>query len=202
MRTLIIGDIHGCSDELLELLEVFKPKAEDRIFSTGDVIGRGPDSKGVLELISKYRITTVLGNHEKWFIKNFKNNYDKVVSLNVDGYFSEISKWPIHIDDKNFILVHAGFNPNIGLVGTDDDTKVSVRTLKINGIEAPWFDYYTGTKRVIFGHWAKLGLYKNHNILCLDSGCVYGKFLTGYIFEEDSFIQIPAKKVYSPIINK
>jgi len=45
----------------------------------------------------------------------------------------------------------------------------------------PWFRYpnrkLTDT-RIIFGHWAALGHHKENNVLCLDSGCVWGNHLT------------------------
>jgi bis(5'-nucleosyl)-tetraphosphatase (symmetrical) len=45
----------------------------------------------------------------------------------------------------------------------------------------PWFDVATRASvatRVIFGHWSALGLYRNHNVLGLDTGCVWGGTLT------------------------
>jgi len=35
--------------------------------------------------------------------------------------------------------------------------------------------------------------------LGLDSGCVYGKTLTGYLLEEDRLIQVPAARVHKPV---
>ena len=48
MRTLIIGDIHGCYDELLELFDV-RSLADDRhVVSVGDLVDRGPDPGAVV----------------------------------------------------------------------------------------------------------------------------------------------------------
>ena len=47
MRTIIIGDIHGCADEFEELLEVIAYQREqDRLLLTGDAFARGPDPLG------------------------------------------------------------------------------------------------------------------------------------------------------------
>ena len=47
-----IGDIHGCLDKVLRLLEVLRyDPAADRLIFLGDYIDRGPDSKGVLDLM-------------------------------------------------------------------------------------------------------------------------------------------------------
>ncbi|GIR92025.1 MAG: hypothetical protein CM15mP93_02120 [Thiotrichaceae bacterium] len=45
----------------------------------------------------------------------------------------------------------------------------------------PWFKYNSRFKnnfKIIFGHWAALGFYKNKNYICLDSGCAWGNKLT------------------------
>ena len=45
----------------------------------------------------------------------------------------------------------------------------------------PWFKYnsrYKNNLKIIFGHWAALGFYKNKNYICLDSGCAWGNKLT------------------------
>lgn len=45
----------------------------------------------------------------------------------------------------------------------------------------PWFDLpgrQTAMVRVVFGHWASLGLLQRDNLLCIDTGCVWGRKLT------------------------
>jgi predicted phosphodiesterase len=48
-RTIAIGDIHGCSQALKDLIEAIKPRPEDLLVTLGDYINRGPDSRGVLD---------------------------------------------------------------------------------------------------------------------------------------------------------
>ena len=46
----------------------------------------------------------------------------------------------------------------------------------------PWFDVperATASVRVLFGHWAALGLVQRKNLLGIDTGCVWGRQLTG-----------------------
>lgn len=68
MRTIAIGDIHGCSQALASLLEILQPAADDRVVFLGDYVDRGPDSQGVLELIlaiqEQCQVVPLLGNHE------------------------------------------------------------------------------------------------------------------------------------------
>lgn len=64
-RDFIVGDIHG-EFALLELAmenSKFDPE-HDRMFSVGDLIDRGPDSKAALEWLGKPWFAAVLGNHE------------------------------------------------------------------------------------------------------------------------------------------
>jgi Icc-related predicted phosphoesterase len=49
-RTIVVGDIHGCYDELMELLDKVGFERSDRVVSVGDLITKGPKSREVLEL--------------------------------------------------------------------------------------------------------------------------------------------------------
>ncbi|RJE25015.1 ser Thr protein phosphatase [Aspergillus sclerotialis] len=64
-RLIFIGDVHGCKDELTELLEktTFNPSNDHLIF-TGDLITRGPDSLGVVDLARKHSASCVRGNND------------------------------------------------------------------------------------------------------------------------------------------
>ena len=51
----------------------------------------------------------------------------------------------------------------------------------------PWFDAPRRASRdtpVIFGHWAALGLVVREDVVCLDSGCVWGRRLTALRLED------------------
>lgn len=49
-RTIVVGDIHGCYDELIVLLEQVKLGSKDRVVAVGDLVTKGPKSREVLEL--------------------------------------------------------------------------------------------------------------------------------------------------------
>jgi serine/threonine protein phosphatase 1 len=71
-RTIAIGDIHGCAAALRALLELVAPGADDTVVCVGDYIDRGPDSKGVLELLLELGnhccLVPLLGNHEEMLL--------------------------------------------------------------------------------------------------------------------------------------
>ena len=68
MRTLVIGDIHGCSKALDLVLKLAQVRKSDTIITLGDYVDRGPDSKGVIErllwLQKQCRLIPIVGNHE------------------------------------------------------------------------------------------------------------------------------------------
>ncbi len=51
----------------------------------------------------------------------------------------------------------------------------------------PWFDFSSRASNdstILFGHWAALGFYVDDNVICLDSGCVWGQHLTALRLED------------------
>src|SRR6185436_11654312 len=47
-RTLVIGDVHGCLDELRALVEQAGVTDDDVVVFVGDLVAKGPDSAGVI----------------------------------------------------------------------------------------------------------------------------------------------------------
>jgi serine/threonine protein phosphatase 1 len=74
MACYVIGDIHGCYDELAALVDDLPLEASDRIVFLGDYVDRGPDSKRVISYLLglTQQITNELvflkGNHEDMFL--------------------------------------------------------------------------------------------------------------------------------------
>jgi len=76
----VIGDIHGCFDELVELLDLIKqdaalqPSGPKYVVFLGDLMDRGPKSKEVIEHLLSYKSdfatpVFLMGNHEEVFLK-------------------------------------------------------------------------------------------------------------------------------------
>lgn len=72
MRTLAIGDIHGCLRALTTLINAVAPRPDDLLVTLGDYVDRGPDSKGVLDYLVDLHATGQLvalrGNHDRMML--------------------------------------------------------------------------------------------------------------------------------------
>lgn len=89
-RDFVIGDLHGCYDLFLKLLDDIKfDKENDRMFSVGDLIDRGDKNIECLKLIEKPWFHCVMGNHEKMMV-------DAVLKqLNVELWLQNGGNWSI-----------------------------------------------------------------------------------------------------------
>ncbi len=78
MSVIAIGDIHGNSNALDDLLKQVLPELRpgDSLVFLGDYIDRGPDTKGSIERIlqlkraSPFPVVTLMGNHEQWMLRS------------------------------------------------------------------------------------------------------------------------------------
>ena len=126
MSTFAIGDLQGCYDELMDLLEEvrFDPAA-DRLWFTGDLVNRGPQSLACLRFVRDLGDTavTVLGNHELHLlaIGNGQPQYmhagDTLDEILGADDCAEMLDWlrqlPLvyHDEQSVFTLLHAGLPP-------------------------------------------------------------------------------------------
>ena len=209
-RTIVVGDIHGCYDELTDLLEKVDFGADDRLVSVGDLITKGPKSREVLELfMTDARCTTVIGNHDlalrrKWNgedieLKPAQKEAHKELKGEKDAFASFLNRLPFTIDLDTHLVVHAGLRPNVELYSQTTGDLTRLRTLgpdRESDEGTPWYHVYYGEKVVLFGHWPAPEPRRGKKAIGLDTGCVYGYNLTAYIIETDEFMTVKAKKAY------
>lgn len=196
MRTLIIGDIHGCLRELQLLLEkVSYSASEDRLIFVGDLINKGPSSLAVLEYVKNLRCEVILGNHELALLINYEN--EKRVPYPKE-YIEWIKSWPLYIEEDDFIVVHGGIIPGQSLAQSDPNQLVRIRLWQ----GQPWYEFYQDKKLVVFGHWAANGLVWRENAIGLDTGCVYGRQLSCLSLPGRQLYQVDALEAYAPTIIK
>ncbi len=205
-RTLFIGDVHGCYDELISLCERMGLRDEDHLYFVGDLVNKWPKSLEVVEFVRNRPNTwSVIGNHEyfllqdalpiqAWKHQNWINiEYEKAEPLR--EILSSQREWlltlPHIIEREDFIVVHGWLHPDLWL-----DTPREIATLiRIHEGKA-WYDYYTGSKPIIYGHWAVEWLRVRANTIGLDTGCCFGWHLTAYCLETWEYWQARANAVY------
>lgn len=202
MRRVFVGDIQGCREQLSDLLAAVEFEAGvDQLLPAGDLVDKGPDSDGVLRLLMDLDAQPVLGNHDLAFLSR-----DGIADPACAAW---LRAQPYVRVLPDLILVHAGLHPkwtesdlaNLSPAGID--FAVTVRYCDEDGNRPdadwpvpgdpfrPWHEFYRGTRRVVFGHWARQGLLLTDHVVALDTGCVYGNLLTAWIAEEDRIVQVP-----------
>jgi predicted phosphodiesterase len=212
LRTIVVGDIHGCYDELMDLLDKANFGDRDRVVSVGDLITKGEKSREVLELfMSDKRFSAVIGNHDlalrrRWNgedveLKGSEKDTHKELKENRDHYTLYFNNLPFIIDLGTHLVVHAGLRPNVALHSQTTGDLTQLRTLgpdRESEDGTPWYHVYNGEKIILFGHWPAPEARRGPKAIGLDTGCVYGDNLTGYIIETGEFVSVPARKAYDP----
>jgi len=126
MTTYAVGDIQGCFDEFLQLLEVihYNPD-QDRLWLTGDLVNRGTQSLETLRFVKSLgdRCITVLGNHDLGMLAiargaepydpghhTFQDILDARDREELLSWL-ETQRLLYYEPEFNFVLVHAGLHP-------------------------------------------------------------------------------------------
>ncbi len=208
----MIGDIHGCYFELMELLNKTGVSEQDRLISVGDLITKGPENRSVLELVRQRKnCGSVLGNHEYLLLQHHRGQTVKLEPAHLstiaelgndfEDYMIWISRWPYYLDLGDHLVVHAGIRPGIPLERQSVTDLTSLRTL--NGpspgskVGIPWYERYRGRKTIIFGHWVFKTPLVRANAMGIDTGCVYGGRLTAVVLPEGRMVSVQARSVYA-----
>jgi bis(5'-nucleosyl)-tetraphosphatase (symmetrical) len=127
MAVYAIGDVQGCFDELLKLLDLvnFDP-TRDQIWLAGDLVNRGPKSAEVIRFaqkLGKDHVKVVLGNHDLHLlataagVNEHQHRMDTMDSVLEADDCDELVTWLrhqslFHHDTKlGFSMVHAGLPP-------------------------------------------------------------------------------------------
>lgn len=210
-RTIVVGDIHGCYDELMDLLAQIGFSVNDRIVSVGDLITKGPKNREVLDLfMTDSRFETVIGNHdlalrrlwngEEVELKAAQKETHKELGPDKDRFLPYLNSLPFMIDLGSYLVVHAGVRPNVDLHSQTTEDLTQIRTLgedRESRDATPWYEVYDGEKVVLFGHWPAPEPRRGKMALGLDTGCVYGHQLTVYTLETGELSSVPARLAYA-----
>lgn len=194
-RRFVIGDVHGCSSSLRRLVqEVIGLRLEDELYLLGDLIDRGPDTKGVLDFIFElgkkgFGVASVRGNHEEMFLRacdrrseaplwGLNGGWATLESFRADGpgdvppqYRAYLQSLPHYRMLDDFIIVHAGLNFDPPDPFSDLESMLWTRSPLVD-LER------TGGRRLICGHTpvtrADIEASLHSHKIMLDNGCVFG----------------------------
>lgn len=212
MKHLIIGDVHGCYDELQDLLDKAALTGEDQIICIGDMVDRGPQS---LEALNFFRTTpnvsSIQGNHERKHVRAFRGQTAAAASQIITrGQIGEadypaaidyMDSLPRYLELPDATLVHAFWEPGVALEQQRETVIVGTLTgeeyLQSNGIW-PWYEYYDGPKPLVVGHRDYTSaqqpfIYGGDRVYAIDSRCVYGGSLTGLLLPDFKLISVPSR---------
>jgi diadenosine tetraphosphatase ApaH/serine/threonine PP2A family protein phosphatase len=192
-------------------LELLDRVAPDRTVLVGDLFTKGPDPVGVFRAVRE--LESVRGNHELRLLQivdgerlNDSGGQRTLDALAVEPSWLEWTRsLPLFLEVQGFTVVHAGLHPSGSLERTTPDMATRMRRFPDESPESPfWWSQYTGHRRVIFGHDAARGLIRVERagrvqLLGLDTGCVYGGALSGYLIEADEVVSVQARRAYRPV---
>lgn len=224
---LIIGDVHGCYDEMKKLISIARGKTlkDLLIIFVGDMLRKGPKSNEVLTYImTTDNILCVRGNHEQSILRKLYDQNNTIIS-NEDTWIKDLTTreieflsdlpYTIYIPGLNIIVVHAGLVPGIKLHSQNPNVMMNMRNLKYQedlfydhvlmplvrtNEGVPWASLWCGPQHVYFGHDALRRLQCYEHATGLDSGCVYGGSLTSILIHlnlNDSAINVVSKEIVS-----
>jgi hypothetical protein len=198
-RTIVVGDVHGCAGELESLLERVRFASGDRVVMVGDLVARGPDSRGVLALVRQIGARSVRGNHEEKLLawrrrgSSLGEHHAHVASSLSDEDWRMLEEMPLWIDlpEHELRVVHAGVVPGEAIEETPVGALLKMRTIDREGrwSDLPdagrlWGSLYEGPPHVAFGHNAREDLQVWPWATGLDTACVYGGRLSALVIDE------------------
>jgi predicted phosphodiesterase len=220
-RTIVIGDIHGCHDELIELLERAGAGPDDRVVSAGDMLRKGPYPDRCAELWRERRYAAVLGNQDARLLqkRTWWRRWADRRMLRRPDLLGEIARWPHFLDlpDIGVVVVHGGILPNGERFSPElapRDVALTLRHVRRAGDgrwrpvpkgeeesgDPFWSEVWNGDRLVVYGHTPRREARIDANALGLDTGCVYGGSLTAAVFTAPraySLISVRARKRYA-----
>jgi diadenosine tetraphosphatase ApaH/serine/threonine PP2A family protein phosphatase len=219
MRTVIVGDVHGCLDELLALVGRCGDARDTRYVMVGDLVAKGPDSQGVVQWARETGVAAVLGNHDAHVLRlrtkdgvvdpgAGKPHHASVAQSLGSADWQWLEARPLWLnldDDSPHLVVHGGLIPGVPLEKQERTHLLNLRSITADGLPskrldgAPWASLWRGPPHVVFGHDAVRGLQRHPWATGLDTGCVYGRELTALVLPAGELVSVPARRVYVPM---
>jgi protein phosphatase len=235
----IIGDVHGCFDELQALLgelgyevnsqdgavgslHVQHPQGRKVIF-LGDLVDRGPDSTGVLQLAMDMVTSGVAlclpGNHDVRLLRKLKGK-DVRLTHGLAETLKQFEKEPAEfrekvatfldslvshyvLDDGRLVVAHAGLKESMqgrASRGVREFALYGETTGETDEFGLPvrynWAAEYRGKAMVVYGHTPVPEPDWLNRTINIDTGCAFGGKLTALRYPEKELVSVPAAYTY------
>jgi serine/threonine protein phosphatase 1 len=212
-RIFAIGDIHGCYNKMLTIMEQIPFEAErDQLVFLGDYIDRGVHSRQVLDYLVQLKkklpqTVFLLGNHEQMLLDFLGGEDMKPFLMNggqktLDSY--QVNKEALgHRDPRTFFpSEHLGFFNSLSHTFEDQDYffvhaglrgGIPIKEQDLTDLlwirEDFYFSNFDFGKTIVFGHTPFPEPFIYNKRIGIDTGAVYGNKLTA--------LELPAMKFYS-----
>jgi len=209
MRTLIIGDIHGCYDELRDLFDAVALAADDRVVSVGDLVDRGPQPGEVVRWFrERAGAVVIMGNHERKHVRQVFSYSQEITRLQLGDGYADACAWmrglPYYFEMPEVRVVHAALIPGVPLAEqpehvlagtTSGEAELRARGFGGDGAGGWWHEHYTDAVPVVFGHHV-VGpepLVREGKVYGIDTGACHGHRLTALSVPEFRLYSVPAR---------
>ncbi|KIZ04488.1 hypothetical protein MNEG_3468 [Monoraphidium neglectum] len=199
-RVVIVGDVHGCSDELTALLAKLGFIAGlDNLLLVGDLVIRTARELGAWAARGNHDDAALAAHREIAAGRDVPGKHKWAAGLSEDrealDYLTRLP-FSISLPQLGLLVVHAGVIPGVNLASQDLAVLYKMRDLTRlandaswewlekgvkGGGSAAWAKCWDGPQHVVFGHDAKRGLQRERAATGLDTGCVYGNSLTACV---------------------
>lgn len=207
-RTIAVGDVHGCSTALSTLIEIISPKRDDRIVMLGDYVDRGIDSKGVLDFLidlsMRCSLIPILGNHDEMMLRARNSNAEFEVWKNMGGqaaldsyggdsnrldqipesHFEFLKRCISYFETETHFFLHANYKPNLRL------DQLDVHMLRWRSLRDEVPGPHCSGKIAVVGHTPQPDILDLGHLICLDTGCWKGGWLTALDVESRQVWQV------------
>lgn len=210
-RTIVIGDLHGCFDEAIALLDQLQVTSSDRVIFAGDLVDRGPRPRECVELAMKHEC--VLGNHEEKHLQQRRSAPEKLSPSHLftrnallPEHYAYFEKLPlfIRLPEFNAAVVHAGAFPGVPLEAQKQNHLTHIQAINPPATKsfwpskAPadhkfWTHFWRGPERLIFGHSVLDRPLVTEWAVGVDTGAVYGRGLTALVLPEWKLVTLPSR---------
>ncbi|SHI42323.1 serine/threonine protein phosphatase 1 [Hymenobacter daecheongensis DSM 21074] len=198
MARYVLTDLHGCLHTTRHLLEnVLRLRPQDELYVLGDYVNKGPDSRGVLDLLMQlpqrgYQLWCLRGNHDQELLDAAQGRADVLWASAADrqltlqsfgvaeataipsSYLQWLASLPYQFDIPGFTLVHAGFDFRLppAEMRQDPHTMMNIKQFTFDASRLQG-------RRLLHGHVptptaeVQQQVAEKAGSICLDTGCVY-----------------------------